>query len=383
MTWKPKGTVRINGNAYTNQTLWNVQISYGRSNVLDQSRAGYANVQLLSTDGTHYNIQLNDTVIIEIENSSAVDVTVFTGKVTDIKSDVSGSGAIGTTVITTVTAVAPFAQMARKIIGNSSYPKEYDDDRMNRILTEAGVAIDVVDTPGVYEFTSRAADPIDAYTLATYYAQMGFGYVYETPSGEVGYANESRRLNEVQDNGYFVIPEDYILWSGVSSNRTLNDLMNSVILTYKSNATRTASDATSIATFGTVASKVSTELENLSEAQIQAERYITLRAIPQTNLSSFSVMLDSSYMSSGDRDIFIGMYMGLPIEILNLPNAVINSVYKGFVEGWVLSFNSVQANITLTTTDSSLSIVPTRWQDVDPLDEWLDVGSTVQWFQYE
>jgi hypothetical protein len=383
MTWQPKGTVRINGNAYTDQTLWNVQISYGRSNILDQSRAGYANVQLLSTDGTHYNIQLNDTVIIEIENSSAVDVTVFTGKVTDIKSDVSASGAIGTTVITTVTAVAPFAQMARKIIGDSSYPKEYDDDRMNRILTEAGVTIDVVDTPGVYEFTSRAANPTDAYTLATYYAQMGFGYVYETPAGEVGYANESRRLNEVQDNGYFVIPEDYILWSGVSSNRTLNDLMNSIILTYKANATRTASDATSIATYGTVASKISTELENLSEAQIQAERYITLRAIPQTNLSSFSVMLDSSYMSSGDRDIFIGMYMGLPIEILNLPNAVINSVYKGFVEGWVLSFNSVQANMTLTTTDSSLSIVPTRWQDVDPLDEWLDVGSTVQWFQYE
>jgi hypothetical protein len=273
--------------------------------------------------------------------------------------------------------------MARKIIGGSSYPKEYDDDRMDRILTEAGVAIDIVDTPGVYEFTSRAGNPTDAYTLATYYAQMGFGYVYETQAGEVGYANESRRLNEVQDNGYYTIPEDYILWSGVSSNRTLNDLVNSVILEYKANAIRTASDATSIATFGTVASKVSTELENLSEAQFQADRYIALRAIPRTNLSSFSVMLDSPNMSSGDIDIFLGMYMGKPIEILNLPNAVINAVYEGFVEGWVLSFNSVQANMTLTTTDSSLSIVPTRWQDVNPLDEWLDVGATVQWFQYE
>ena len=383
MTWKPNGTVTINGNTYTNQTLWNVQISYGRSNVLDQSRAGYANVQLLSTDGTHFNIQLNDTMVIEIEDSSAVDVAVFTGKVTDIQSDISASGAIGTAVITTVTAIGPFGQMARKIIGGSSYPKEYDDDRMDRILTEAGVAIDIVDTPGVYEFTSRAGNPTDAYTLATYYAQMGFGYVYETQAGEVGYANESRRLNEVQDNGYYTIPEDYILWSGVSSNRTLNDLVNSVILEYKANAIRTASDATSIATFGTVASKVSTELENLSEAQFQADRYIALRAIPRTNLSSFSVMLDSPNMSSGDIDIFLGMYMGKPIEILNLPNAVINAVYEGFVEGWVLSFNSVQANMTLTTTDSSLSIVPTRWQDVNPLDEWLDVGATVQWFQYE
>jgi hypothetical protein len=383
MTWKPNGTVTINGNAYTNQTLWNVQISYGRSNVLDQSRAGYANVQLLSTDGTHFNIQLNDTMVIEIEDSSAVDVAVFTGKVTDIKSDISASGVIGTAVITTVTAIGPFGQMARQIIGGSSYPKEYDDARMNRILTEAGVAIDIVDTPGVYEFTSRVGNPTDAYTLATYYAQMGFGYVYETQAGEVGYANESRRLNEVQDNGYYTIPEDYILWSGVSSNRTLNDLVNSVVLEYKANAVRTASNPISIATFGTVASKVSTELENLSEAQFQADRYITLKAIPQTNLSSFSVMIDSPNISSGDIDIFLGMYMGKPIQILNLPNALINAVYKGFVEGWVLSFNSVQANMTLTTTDSSLSIVPTRWQDVDPLDEWLDVGATVQWFQYE
>jgi hypothetical protein len=383
MTWKPNGTVTINGDAYTNQTLWNVQISYGRSNVLDQSRAGFANVQLLSTDGTHYNIQLNDTMVIEIENSTATNVTVFTGKVTDVRSDISASGAIATAVITTVTAIAPFGQMSRKIIGDSSYPKEYDDDRMDRILTEAGVTIDVVDTPGVYEFTARAANPTDAYTLATYYAQMGFGYVYETQSGEVGYANESRRLNEVQDNGYFTIPEDYILWSGVSSNRTLNDLMNSVILTYKANATKTASDAGSISTYGIVSSKISTELEDGDEAQIQADRYITLRAIPQTNLSSFSVMLDSSYMSAGDRNIFLGMYMGKPIQILNLPNALINSVYKGFIEGWVLSFNEFQASMTLISTDSSLSIVPTRWQDVDPLQEWSDVGATVQWFQYE
>jgi hypothetical protein len=383
MTWKPNGTVTINGSTYTNQTLWNVQISYGRSNVIDQSRAGFANVQLLSKDGIHYNINLNDTMVIEVENSSGIDVTVFTGKVTDIRSDINASGQVGTTVITTVTAIGPFGQMARKVIGDSAYPKEYDDDRMNRILTEAGVTIDVVDTPGVYEFTARGANPTDAYTLATYYAQMGFGYVYETQSGEVGYANESRRLNEVQDNGFFVIPEDYILWSGVSSNRTLNDLVNSVILTYKANATRTASDAGSIATYGIIASKVSTELENLSEAQFQADRYITLRANPQTNLSSFSVMLDSPYMSSGDRNIFLGMYMGKPIEINNLPNAVIDSVYKGFVEGWIFSFNSVQANMTLTTTDSSLSIVPTRWQDVSALQRWSDVGATVQWFQYE
>jgi len=383
MTWKPQGTVTIGGTAYTTKTLWNVQISNGRTNVLDQSRAGFASVQLLSTDGTHFNIQLNDTVVVKVKNSSNVDVTVFTGKVTDVRSDVNASGSVGTAVITTVTAVGPFAQMARKVIGDTAYPKEYDDDRMDRILTEAGVTIDVVDTPGVYEFTDRAANPTDAYTLAAYYAQMGFGYIYETATGAVGYANESRRLNEVQDNGYYTIPENYILWNGLSANRSLNDLVNSVILTYKANATKTASDAGSIATYGTVASKVSTELEQGTEAQYQADRYVALRAVPQTNLSSFSIMLDSSYMTNAARDVFLSIYMGKPIQILSLPNALIDAIYKGFVEGWVLSFNQYQASLNITTTDSSLSIVPTRWQDVSALQKWSDVGATVQWFQYE
>ena len=159
--------------------------------------------------------------------------------------------------------------------------------------------------------------------------------------------------------------------------------MNSIVLTYKANAQVTASDAGSVSTYGEIGSRVNTELENLGEAQYQADHYIGLRAYPQTNLSQFSVMLDSSFISSADLDIFLSMYMGKPIQILNLPNAVLDSVYKGFVEGWSLVFNRFQANMTITSTDSSLSIVPTRWQDVSALQKWTDVGATVQWFQYE
>jgi hypothetical protein len=383
VTWKPNGTVQINGSTYTDKTLWNVQVSYGRSNIYDQARAGFANVQLLSIDGTHFNVEVNDLMVIKIKDSTNADVTIFTGKVTDIRSEVNSSGASGTVVITNVTAVAPFAEMSRKIIGGTAYPKEYDDDRMDRILTEAGVTIDVVDTPGVYEFTARSANPTDAYSLAAYYAQMGFGYIYETPAGAVGYANESRRLNEVQDYGYWVIPESYILWSGVASNKTLNDIINSITLTYKANAIITQSDASSISTYGEIASRINTELENLAEAQYQADHYLALRAYPQTNLSQFSIMLDSSAVSSANLDILINMYMGKPVQVDNLPNAVIDSVYRGFVEGYTLAFNEYQANMTIITTDSSLSIVPTRWQDVSALQKWSDVGATVQWFQYE
>lgn len=383
MTWTPQSTVVIDGVSFTDKTLWNVQIAYGRSNVYDQSRAGFAKVQLLSTDGTHYNIELNDSLVVTTKNSTGTNVTMFTGKVTDVQNSVQTSGSSGTAVIITVTAIAPFGQMSRAIVGASSYPKQYDDARLTAILIEAGVTIEVIDTPPIYEFEIRAANATDAYSLATYYAQMAFGYVYETTLGAVGYANESRRLNEVQAYGYKVIPKNYILWSGVQTNKTLSNIINSITLTYKANAIVTALDTGSISIFGNIGSRVNTELENTTEAQYQANHYIALRSTPQTSLSQFSIALDSSFVSSADLDIFLAMYMGKPIQINDLPNAVMDTVYKGFVEGWVLTINKYQVDMTITSTDASLSLTPTRWQDVSALQRWNNVGALVEWYNYE
>jgi hypothetical protein len=383
MTWLPNATVTIGGTAYTAETLWDGTITYGRTNVWQQARAGYAQVGILNQNNVHNLFQINDSLVITIDDSTGAPITVFTGVVTDIENEVNAGGAIADVVVQTITAVAPFAFMARKIVGTSNYPKEFEDDRITTILTEAGVTIDVVDTPPIYEFTARPAGATDAYSLAAYYAQMAFGYIYETTDGKVGYANESHRLNDVQTNGYLTIPESYILTSGVSSNTTLNDLTNDVLLSYKAGATVTSSDATSISIYGRQAASISTELEHTAEAQYQADRYVDLRAYPQTNLSSFTIQLDSSFVTAADLDELLGMYMGKPIEILNLPLGIIPNAYEGFVEGWRLVFNQYQAAIALTTTDSSLSIVPTRWQDVDPAQQWQDVGSTVRWYQYE
>jgi hypothetical protein len=383
MTWIPNATVTVGLTDYTSETLWNVNVYYGRTSVWEQARAGYANIEILNTTNVHNLWDINDTVTIKLKDTSNADVTVFTGILTDIRNVISQSGEVGTVVKQTLTAVAPFAFMARKVVGTSNYPKEYDDDRMDRILTECGVIIDVVDTPGVYEFTAKAANPTDGYTQAAFYAQMAFGYIYETTDGKVGYANESRRLNEVQDNGYFDIPLDYILSAGVSSNETLNDVTNDVLLTYKNGQTVTATDPTSIAAFGLQAASIQTELEDTAEAQFQADRYVTLRANPQTNLSSFTVQLNSGFLTDPHIDVFLNMYMGKPIEILNLPIPIIHNTYKGFVEGWNLSFNRFEAAVTLTTTDSTYSIPPTRWQDVDPAQMWSDVGATIRWFEYE
>jgi hypothetical protein len=383
MAWAPNATVTIGGIAYTNNSLNGVTINYGRTNVWEQPRAGYAQIEILNVTDVDNGFDVNESVVITIENSTAVVKTVFTGTIIDVTSRIGNTGASGETTIQTITAVAPFAKMARTTIGGAGYASQTDTDRMTSILTDAGVTIDVVDSPFIYTFAARAANLGDAYSIASTYATQGFGYIYETTDGKVGYANEAHRLNDMQTNGYYNIPENNILWSGVQSQRSRNDVINDVTLTYDPASSTTSSDTTSQTAYGLSSAKIVTEISNLPDAQLIADRYINLHSIPQNNLSAFTVMLDSPNVSNATIDKLVAIYMGLPIQIQNLPLALVPVTYIGFVEGWTLRIGRVQASLTLRTTDSSFSLTPTRWQDVDPTTAWNAVGATVQWYAYE
>jgi hypothetical protein len=376
MTWNPNATVTIGGDDFTGESLNGIAIHYGRPSIWEQARAGYCTVEILNTTDVDNAFEINEDVVITIEDSNGVDITVFTGKVTDISNAVVASGEVATVAVQTITAVASFAQMSRVIVGTTNYPKEYDDDRINRILTEAGVTIDVVDTPGVYELVERPANPVDAYTLSTYYAGMCFGYMYETTDGKVGYANESRRTVDVNANGYLDIDEGYINWRGINSRKSISDIVNKVILFYKNSDQVTSDDAPSIANYGLIEARIDTELHNMDEAQNIADRYVSLRSNPQTNFSSFNINLDNPNLTTAALDDLITIQMGTAIQIDNLPNPISAITYTGFVEGWDLIIDRAQALLTITSSDSTYSVVPIRWQDVDPLTEWLDLDPT-------
>ena len=382
MPWTPQPTITVDGVDRKSITLSDVQISYGRTSVWEQARSSYARISILNTNNTDYDFQMNNVVSIKVKNVAGTDVTIFTGKITSVDNNLAGSGTIGTNAVQTITAVGPFSQMSRKIIGGSTFPKEMDALRLTRIFNDAGQTIDVVDTPAIYEFAARSGSPADAYSLAASFAQQAFGYIYETSLGKVGFANESRRTNDAKTNGYTVIPNNHILWGNVSSQKTLADILNNLILTYNS-GTKTATDATSISDFGQVDGSISTELHNAADAQTQADRYVTLRAYPRTSLSSFTIPINSPNVSDALKDFYISMSMGEPIEVTALPIALKNTTYRGFVEGYTFSINQYEMILTLNTTDYTYSFTPTRWQDVLSTLTWNGVGSTVQWNTYD
>ena len=378
----PDTTVTIDGVDFTNNTIDFITIGYGRSVVWEQARASYAQISLFNPTNTNWPFDLNSTVVVTTKNATGTNRTLFTGKINSFTGGISATGDVSTIGVVNIIALGPFAQMSRTLVGGSGYSKEYDDDRMTNILTEAGVAIDVIDTPGVYEFEAYAAEFNDAYSLATKYADMAFAYLYETTSAEVGYANESRRTVEVQTYGYDLLPLDYINAFSLSSEKTSSDVINDVFLTYKANASKTATSATSIATYGKISANIVTELEKAVEAQYQADRYINLKAIPETNLNTFTIELLNPNITNADVDILLQLYMGKPIEIDNLPNSIIHTSYTGFVEGWKWNIGRTAISLDINSTSSIFSITPTRWQDVNASLIWSAVNPALQWAQY-
>lgn len=383
MTWTIDPTVSINGTNYTSDTLNGVSINYGRADIWEQARAGYATIQIINTTDAALSIALNDSVVIQVDDSSGTPVTLFTGKVQAVSNTIQYLGSIGKALIHNVTAIAPFADMARVITHTSGFPKEYDDDRLDRILTASGVTIDVVDTPGVYEFTASQASPGDCYYWASYYANMAFGYIYETTDGKVGYANESRRTVDAGLYGYTVIPGSTILWPSVNSEINLNNLLNDLRLEYKANASVTSTSASSIATYGKQAADLKTELEDATEAQLQADRYISLRSTPRTLLPNFTIQLDAPTMTNGLLDDLLAMYMGFPIEVNHFPLGIYSGDFQGFVEGWNFTISRNTATLNLNVTEKNLSLAPTRWQDVSPALIWSAVNAALEWAEYE
>lgn len=371
MTWAINPTITVAGIEYTNLTFNQVSIDYGRSKIFDMPRPGYASLDIANTTNTIYPFKINDTLVIKLENASGVDVTLFTGIITDVRGSFRNSDTAGGLGVISLTAVAPMAQMSRIVVGQTAYPAETDAARIQRIFTEAGVTVDTVD-PAIYSFAARPAGLTDAFTLANNYASSVLGAIYETTDGKVGYANESRRNNEVNTNGYVNIPNSSIIINSIFSNENIADVMNLANVSY-AGGTASDYDTASQSTYGLIGASFRTEIDNLADAEAIAATYINLRSLPRKNLSSFGVRLLDPTLSTSLVNSLLGVYFGMPVEVPGLPNTIVPATYQGYVEGWNLSFSPANAVLTLKTSEEAYSYRDMRWQDVDPTAEWQDI----------
>jgi hypothetical protein len=403
--WTPDWSVEVNGlGDITNLVIANLTITSGRSDIYSQPIAGYCRFTILNLNQSSTNFDVNDSVVIKLKNSSGVYVPLFGGDVTDIDVTVQ-TGEPAITQAVTVTALGALSKLP-KTLTEGVLAKDFDGDQIYEILStilfnswnEVPAALEWInynptttwanaensglgdiDRPGDYELTARSAETTDIYSLVASLATSGLGYIYEDSSGRIGYADSTHRNEYLTANGYTFIDGGWAYAAGIATSRRLGDLRNEVTITYKNDAQETASDATSISLYGYQAENILTSIENQADAESQAQFYLDIRAYPQDQFKSITFPMTNPDIPDASRDQAFNIFMGLPVDITDLPINIAGGRYQGFVEGWTWTSRFNALDLTIIVSPTAFSLQSTRWNGVSAAETWNSIDAGLEW----
>jgi len=403
--WTPDYAVEVNGRGdVTNLTIADLIITSGRSDIYSQPVAGYTRFTILNLNESATGFDVNDSVVVKVKDSTGTYIPIFGGDITDIDVTVrTGEPAI--TQAITVTALGALSKLP-KTLTQGVLSKDFDGDQIYEILQDVlfdqwnevpaaetwaaynptttwenaeNSGLGEIDRPGDYELTARSASTTDVYSLVANLARSGLGYIYEDASGRIGYADSTHRAQYLAANGYAYVDAGWAYASSIATSRRLGDLRNEVTITYKNNAQETASDAASIATYGYQAQNILTTIENKSDAEDQAAFYLEIRAFPQDQFKAITFPLTNPNIPDASRDQALGIFMGLPLDIEDLPLNIANGRYQGFVEGWTWSSRFNALDLTIIVSPVAFSLQAFRWSSVPVTETWNTLSPTLDW----
>ena len=406
--WSPVWSVTIGGIDYTDITLSNLSITSGRTDFYVQPAAGYCSVEIINLDeNVTIAADLNDQIVIQVKDSTGTLVPIFGGFVTDISQTVRSAGSILVTQSIKIIAMGTLAKLA-KILVDGVLAKDYDGTQIYDILEpllfstwdgippaitwatyepttqwlDAGNSgIGEIDQPGDYELAARSSSRNTALNIVSGLATSGLGYLYEDGQGRICYASASHRSIYLATYGYSDLSANDALANGISIARRTGDLRNSVTIKYDatSSSEQSASDATSIATYGQQGYIVTTTLHNSADATYQANFYLSLRAYPSDIFKTLNYELTNSELSDIDRDDLLGIFMGLPVNVVDLPVNMIGGTFQGFVEGWTFSSSYNRLALTINLSPVAYSLQAMNWLQVPIVETWNTITPTLTW----
>jgi hypothetical protein len=223
--------------------------------------------------------------------------------------------------------------------------------------------------------------PDTIYNITSLIANSAFGYLYEDNQGNIGYADADHRQTYLLANGYVDLDANHALGSGLSTITRSGDIRNDIIINYGSNFSqeKTASSASSIALYGYKAESINSVLHSAVDAQAVADRYIAQRAFPQAVFQSITFPLTNPEIDNSDRDNLLGIFMGQPLNIENLPDQISGGSFEGYVEGWRWSTRFNELFLTINLSPTAFSQVATRWNTVNIAEAWNTLSPTLTW----
>ena len=407
--WSPDWKLTVAGVDYTDIAISDIAHQAGRSDIYQQPNPSYIQFSFVALSGQTLPFDINDSLSLQVKNSAGTYVNLFGGDITDLTVSVQQTGGIATVVEYSVLAMGSLVKLAKELFSDALSQDEDGNqiyDLLSSVLlgtwndvpaasTWAGydatetwanalnLGLGEIDTPGLYTMQSRGGGqaPDTIYNIASLIANSAFGYLYEDNEGNIGYADADHRQNYLLTNGYVDLDARHALGQGLSTITRSSDIRNDIIINYGSNFSqeKTATSATSIATYGYKGESVQSTIHSAVDAQAVADRYIAQRAFPQPAFQSITFPITNPEIDNSDRDNLLGVFMGQPLNIQNLPAQISSGEFEGYVEGWSWSTRFNELFLTINLSPVAYSQVAMRWNTTPITETWQTIDPTLTW----
>jgi len=405
MSWLPEWRVTVGDDVYT--TVTSVSFASGRLDIDRQPTAGYCQVQIVNTDNTPFTINVTESILLELKNSSGTYVTVFGGEVSDFSIGVRSPEESGFITTGTILGIGALAKLT-KAVYNTALAEGLDGAQIATILgnalnlswaevtptltwdtypptvtwENAENYIGTIDT-GFYTMIALAASATaKSQTLVDQIATSALGQIYEEKDGDVSYDDADHRSTYLAANGFTNLDGSYATPSSIQSQTQIARIRNSLIYKYATGygSTYSVQDTDSIASYGLFEKSAESNIKGLSDITDIAARELNLRKNPRGSLGAIRFRLDNPDMPSAMLDSLIGVFFGQPVLINNLPSNLLDGIFDGFVENVALNATPTYVDITLYISATDFSLSTTQWETILPASLiWTGVNATLTW----
>jgi hypothetical protein len=405
--WSPDWKLTVAGVDYTDIAISDIAHQAGRSDIYQQPNPSYIQISFVALSGQTLPFDINDSLSLQVKNSAGTYVNIFGGDITDLTVSVGATGGIASVVEYSVLAMGSLVKLAKELYSGTISQDEDGNqiyDLLSSVLlatwndvpaastwatysatetwaTAGNLGLGEIDQPGLYTMENRAAQVDTIYNIASIIANSAFGYLYETNNGDIGYADADHRQIYLIANGYVDLDARHALSQGLSTITRSGDIRNDVYINYGNNfgSQETATSATSIAIYGYKAESIQSVLHSAVDAQAVADRYIAQRAFPQPAFQSITFPITNPEIDNSDRDNLLGVFMGQPLNIQNLPEQISSGEFEGYVEGWSWSTRFNELFLTINLSPVAYSQVAMRWNTTPITETWQTIDPTLTW----
>ncbi len=118
--WTPDWKLTVGGVDYTDIAISDIQHQAGRDNIYIQPNPSYVQISLVALNNQTLPFDINDSLDLQVKDSSGSYVTIFGGDITDLTVAVGATGSIGTVIEYTLIAMGSLAKIAKDICSRRS-----------------------------------------------------------------------------------------------------------------------------------------------------------------------------------------------------------------------------------------------------------------------